>query len=247
MHRRSAKVAAAQIGELAALPADEVNPALNGANDGREDAVLSGRAAKMVANEVLGVVIDMKAVRDVVAVESKGRAGDGDGYPTMLVSKGFEQAIAIKSLQVYVRLAAPTDATNPAVSARAVTNRLGDVEPSIVKSDKARRSRPTVLEQIHRLESRGVPGTAILYSSRSRDAHRLRPDPVPRLLICNTPSVGASQWVHGSFLRVLPLLLLVLVLVLLGSAQSYGQAAPYGQRSAGKKVPPHSTTFIQAS
>lgn len=80
MYRRSAKVAAAQVGELAALPADEVDPALDGADYGREDAVLGGRAAKMVADEVARVLVDVEAVRDVVSVESKRFTGDGDGY-----------------------------------------------------------------------------------------------------------------------------------------------------------------------
>lgn len=88
VHRGSAKVAAAQVRELAALPADEVDPALDGADDGREDAVLGGWAAEVVADEVAGVLVDVEAVRDVVSVESKRFTGDGDGYmlyPSMLV------------------------------------------------------------------------------------------------------------------------------------------------------------------
>jgi hypothetical protein len=58
---------------------------LDGANDGREDAILSSRATKVVANEVAGVIIDVEAVRDVVSVESKRFTRDGDGYPPMSV------------------------------------------------------------------------------------------------------------------------------------------------------------------
>lgn len=62
MHRGGSKITAAQVGELTTLPADKIYPALDGANDGREDAVFSGRAAKVVANEVVGVIIDVEAV-----------------------------------------------------------------------------------------------------------------------------------------------------------------------------------------
>jgi hypothetical protein len=79
VHCRSAEVSTAQVGEFATLPADEIYPALDGANDGREDAVFGGWTAIVITNEVVGVVVDVEAVRDVVAVESKGLARDGDG------------------------------------------------------------------------------------------------------------------------------------------------------------------------
>jgi hypothetical protein len=136
MHRWSAKVSTTQVRELTTLPADEIYPALNGPDDGREDTVFGGRTAKVVANEVVRIIVDVEAVRDVVAVESKGFARDRDGYSERINIEGLKKSVCLLGL-LYSRLAAPTDATNPAVNARAAANRLGDGDPSIMKSSRA--------------------------------------------------------------------------------------------------------------
>lgn len=78
LHGGRAKVAPAEVGQLAGLAADEVDPALDGV-DGLHEPVLCDEAAKVVAEEVAGGVVDVEAVGYGVAVEGEGRAVHGEG------------------------------------------------------------------------------------------------------------------------------------------------------------------------
>jgi len=75
-----AKVAATQVGQLAAHAADEVNPALDWADLGLDGVVVVvDWRAEVIRDEVAGGVVDVEAVRDAIAVEGEGRAIDDDG------------------------------------------------------------------------------------------------------------------------------------------------------------------------
>jgi hypothetical protein len=67
----SSKVTTAKIGKLAANSADGIDPALDGANLGRRAFFRDG-PAKVVIYKIAGPVVDVEAVREVVAIKGKG-------------------------------------------------------------------------------------------------------------------------------------------------------------------------------
>jgi hypothetical protein len=70
LNRRGSEVASSNIRELASNTADHLNPALNGANF-RLDEVTVHWPAEVVSNKVPSGIVDVKAVRHIVTVESK--------------------------------------------------------------------------------------------------------------------------------------------------------------------------------